>query len=398
VEARLNRGLIVATTRLHRGHDQAESRPRRGYYQAMKEASKKLISRPGFRSDLFFPATSRREKNNNDKDNAKKKSSLSLFVDEDFESDSAISVGHFVLHDVARVDGLAHDLQQDARGRLLHLDEDQRREIALLADVGIEGYRHVAVLRVIFQRTQVVLVGGVLALALQAQIRAVDFRNKLEDLVELDGEAGRAVFETEVGVDAVVHDVTMILQQEFAGLRAPFRLVSGLVDVFAVEVVLVRLSFDVGVGQIFWVKEFVHVVDVRLVGRGFGLGELDHSLVLVGTRAESHAWILRENGVGSSEQRRFIVGEGIEENGQKAREENGQTRVVDQVEEADPGPGRRSTGEDGTRLFVVDGVTHAHLGSIDGPREREKRRRKSLRDKIRRLMQWKFKQIETTQL
>ena len=67
----------------------------------------------------------------------------------------------------------------------------------------------------------------------------------------------------------------------------------------------------------------------------------------------------------------LVVGEGIEEDGQQTGEESGQASVVDQVEEPDLGPRRRSTGENGPRLLVVNHVTHAHLGYhvISRPRD-----------------------------
>ena len=60
--------------------------------------------------------------------------------------------------------------------------------------------------------------------------------------------------------------------------------------VFAIEVVSTWLSLQVSVGLLFGVEELAHVIDIGFVGGIRGLGELDHGLVLIRMRAESHAW------------------------------------------------------------------------------------------------------------
>ena len=55
----------------------------------------------------------------------------------------------------------------------------------------------------------------------------------------------------------------------------------------------------------------------------------------------------------SGEQRRLVVGEAEKEDGEKADEEGGEARVVDEIEQTDLGPRRRSSRQDGASLTVV---------------------------------------------
>jgi len=288
---------------------------------------------------------------------------LTLFVDENFECNSAIAVVHLVLLDVLRIRRLADDLQENTRRRLGQFDKHQRTQISLLSDIRVERQID-AVLREILDRSHVVLIGGVFSFAFEFEVIAgSDFRNKLEDLVELDGEARRAVLEAEVVVDAVVHDVLEVGDLEAARARVPFGVgFSGAVLATVLEI-LVILSLGVGAGGSVGVEEVVEVDDVVLVRFGVGLLVLDQGLVLIRTRSESHTWVLWQYGVRSGEERRFVIGEGIEEDGKKSSEKSRQTGIVDEVEKADLRPTSRSTGENSTRLFVVNHVAHTHLAA-----------------------------------
>jgi len=287
---------------------------------------------------------------------------VALFVDHDLERDAAVASGLLILHDVFRVDRLADDLDQNARLRTIQLDEDQRTDVgSALIQVREEGHVDGAVLGIVGDVADVVFVRRVLAFALELEVIlvALQLGHEFEDLVELDGEARGSVLETVFRVDAVIHDILVLRDEELAGF-AVLGSVDAAARLGAIRVVLFRLSLHIGVGRVVGVEEVGHVVDVFGVSRGVRFLELDEGLGFIGTRAESHARVGWHHRVVSRQQRSLIVGEGVKKDGEETGEEAGETGVVDQVEKADLAPRRGRPGEDGTRLAVVDEVARTH--------------------------------------
>merc|ERR1719209_2553071 len=287
---------------------------------------------------------------------------IALFVDHDLERDAAVASGLLILHDVRRVDRLADDLDQNARLRTIQLDEDQRTDVgSALIQVREEGHVDGAVRGIVGDVADVVFVRRVLAFTLELEVSlvAVQLGHEFEDLVELDGEARGSVLETVFRVDAVIHDILVLRDEELAGF-AVLGSVDAAARLGAIRVVLFRLSLHIGVGRVVGVEEVGHVVDVFGVSRGVRFLELDEGLGFVGTRAESHARVGWHHRVLSRQQRSLIVSEGVKEDGEETGEEAGETGVVDQVEKADLAPRRGRPGEDGTRLAVVDQVARTH--------------------------------------
>jgi len=295
---------------------------------------------------------------------------VALFVDHDLERDAAIASGLLILFDVFRVDRLAGDLDNNAGLRTIQLDEDQRTDVGLaLIQVRKESHADGAVLGIVGNVADVVFVGRVLAFALEAEVILVarQLGHEFEDLVELDGEARGSVLETVFGVDAVIHDVLVLRDEELAGF-AVLGSVGTAARLGAIRVGLFRLSLHIGVGRVVGVKEGGHIVDVFVVSRGVRFLELDEGLGFVGTRAESHTGVGWHHRVVSRQQRSLVIGEGVKKDGEETGEKAGETGVVDQIEKADLAPRRGRPGEDGTRLAVVDDVARTHGQRSSVPR------------------------------
>jgi len=287
---------------------------------------------------------------------------VSLFVDHDLERDAAVASVLLVLLDVFRVGRLADDLDQDARLRIIQLDEDQRTHVgSALIEEGEEGHVD-ARLGIVGDLADVVFVGRVFPFAFQFQISQVtrQLGHKLEDLVHLDGEAGRSLRVPVLTVDAVIHDALVLRDEELAGFAVLGRAETTDTRLGAIREFVRRLSFHVSVGRVVGVEEIVDVVDVFGVRRGIRFLVLDEGLGFVGSRAEAHAGVRWQHRVRSRQQRSLVIGEGVEKDGEEAGEEGGETDVVDQVEKADFAPRRRGPGEDGARLAVVNQVARTH--------------------------------------
>jgi len=282
------------------------------------------------------------------------------FFDEEFELDESGSLKILARNDIIGVDGTANDLDEDVSSRVAEFHENQRAQVVLLPHEGIMPEID-AVLGEVVDLPDIVLVGGVEAIALDLQVRirlVGQLRNKPDDSVDLDGDARLAGGKSKGLVHAFIDHFRHFAQIEGARLgrrRVGFRRIGGAIAeqlwILAIEITdaLSHAGDSAGSG-----KEIVEILNVSFVRFVVGGIEFDERVGLVGLRAESHGRMLREDGVTPDQTGHFVIGESVQEDREHPGKEGGEAGIVDEVKEANLSPRRRRPSEDGAGLTVVD--------------------------------------------
>jgi len=268
------------------------------------------------------------------------------------------------------VDGLTNDLNENVGFDRFELDKHHRRHVVWLTqvwkiicfdDARIAG----RVGREVLNGAHVVSVGYVLAFTFNENILSIcviELWYEFVNPIQLDGDTWLNFFVSVIFFRTSLAQTYDARGVEHAGFgfsgHGPIRrLAFGNIRFAKVWIwlhVIDRfhegldsISLDAG-SQIGF-----HCLDVG-ISRGYVAGVVgDESFLRLHHWLISHARKRRQDGIFPRQNWRFVIGECVQEDGEKGDEEAGQSGVVDDVEKADFGPRRRRPSHDFASLRIV---------------------------------------------